>query len=352
MKKYDEALEKLKATVIGSRGYLESKNLALKYVTEIVSPALREALEDLYLLIKKRHKVDEAKSEKNNFVIHYTSIASLVSMLQDASKEPERKDKEREDKDPEPDPTPGDKKSLWRLYDSVHLNDPEEGSFLIRNLPKKYDWLGKREESHAYIASFVLPNGDSQEDMSNNLVFWRTYGQEGEGCSLSLRAPRSRLQKVLYGTEGLKYTKKNLRLVLDFLEPLVRIRKQPLRTDVRDILAKTVWEYLEKFRYLYKSEAYESENECRSVVAESDILDKGKIFFEDKNLNNSPIRIRHYYEHDDLDIRELLATGSSITLGPRVPHADNVCYYLNTLRQRAGLDYQEINISKIPYRKF
>ena len=240
MEKSKEALEKLKVAVNGGREYLEkSGTLPLEYVTEIVFSALEDVLK---YLIAERHKVEESE---NKFVIHYTSIAALVSMLQDASK----KEQERGDKEPEPEPTPGDEKSSLRLYDSVHLNDPDEGNYFARhfNLPEKYDWMGKKDVSHAYIVSFILPN--SKEDMSNNLIFWRTYGQEGEGCSLSLSVPRSRLQKVLYGTKEVKSTAEALMPVLDLLEPLVKI-DNPL---IQEKLAETVWKSLEKIRYLYRS---------------------------------------------------------------------------------------------------
>ena len=202
MEKSKEALEKLKVAVKGGREYSEKLGtLPLEYVTENVFSALQNVLK---YLIEERHKVDKSESEEDNFVIHYTSIAALESMLQNASK--------------------GDKKSSLRLYDSVHLNDPDEGNYFARNfnLPKKYDWLGKKDVSHAYIVSFILPN--SEEDMSNNLVFWRIYGKEGEGCSLLLRVPRCRLQKVLYGTKKVKRTVKDLRSVLDLLEPFSNFR--------------------------------------------------------------------------------------------------------------------------------
>ena len=338
MEKSGEALEKLKIALNGIRGFLESKNLALPHVTRDVCPPLREALEDLCLRIEKRHEVDESKSEGDIYVIHYTSIAALMSMLQeDASK--------------------SDEKYSLRLYDSVHLNDPDEGNYLASNLklPQKYDWLKKEDVSHAYIASFILPNSDSREDMSDDLVFWRTYGQEGEGCSLSLPIPRRRLQKVLYGTKEVKSTIGLLRPALDFLldslEPLVRIRKQPLRNDIRGKLAEVVWESLERFRYSYKSEAYKHENECRFVIAESNIIDKNKICFEYQDRNNNPARIRHYYEHDDLGIEKLLISGSSITLGPCVSNAYNLRYYLEALKRRAGLLGPEIKISNISYQR-
>ena len=351
MEKYKETLEKLEKVVKGGQEYLEkSETLALGYVTHIVCPALRGVLRGLHLRIEERHKVDEKKEE---FVIHYTSIAALVSMLQDASKEPEHEDKEmeKENKEPEPEPTPGDKKSSLRLYDSVHLNDPEEGSLLLRNLPRKYDWLlGKREESHAYIASFIMPDSIIKRD---DLAFWCVYGMDGEGCSLLLQVPCRRLQKVLYGVMKVKYTVKLLRPVLDSLEPLVRIRKSPIRERVRKILSWAVWEYLEKIRYLYKSEAYKRESEYRFVVAESDISDKDKICFKDQDQDNSPARIRHYYVDEDLglEVKNLLVTGSLITLGPCVSHPYNVKYFLKTLMRRANLYGPEIKFSKIPYRK-
>ena len=355
MEKYKEALGNLKAAVNHHQEYLEkSETLALAYVNDMVCPALRGVLRGLHLRIEERHKVDE---KKERFVIHYTSIAALVSMLQDASKEPEHEDKEkeRENKEPEREPTASHKKSSWRLYDSMHLNDPEEGSLLIRNLPRKYDWLlGKREESHAYIASFIMPDSIiKRDDLRDDLAFWCVYGMDGEGCSLLLQVPCKRLQKVLYGVMKVKYTVKLLRPVLDSLEPLVRIRKLSIRERVRKILSWVVWEYLEKIRYLYKSEAYKRESEYRFVVAESDISDKDKICFKDRDQANSPARIRHYYVDEDLglEVKNLLVTGSLITLGPCVSHPYNVKFSLKTLMRRANLYGPEIKFSEIPYRK-
>ena len=323
MEKSEEVLEKLKEVLDKSQEYLKSENLASSYVDQMVCPALRDLLNNLCI-----YKVEEPESEENNFVIHYTRITALVSMLKDARNR--------------------DKKFSFRLYDSVHLNDPDEGEYFTRNfnLPRKYAWLGKKDLGHAYIASFIIP--DSKEDMSDKLLFWRTYGEEGEGCSLSLPIPRSKLQRVLYGSGGLNRAVKELRSVLDLLDPLIKVNN-PL---IQEYLAAAVWESLGRISYLHKDGAYEYEKECRFVITESDVPDKDEIFFNDKDLNNSPIRIRHYYEHEDLEIINLLATGSSVRLGPRVPHPDNVCYYLNALRQRAGLASQEIKISKIPYRKF
>ena len=154
---FEEALEKLKVGVEGGQEYMAgSETLALTYITEIVYSALQDVLKSL---IEKRHKVVEAKNERENSVIHYTSIDALVSILQGASKkEQERMEKEREDKKPEPESTISYKKPSWRLYDSAHLNDPDEGNYFTRNLklPKKYKWVGKIDVRRAYVASFIL----------------------------------------------------------------------------------------------------------------------------------------------------------------------------------------------------
>ena len=158
MEKFEEGLEKLKAIVESVQIYFtkpESYNLE-HLVTAAVCPMLEKALTDMCPRIEERHKIEESQSK---VVIHYTSITALVSMLENVSK--------------------GDNKSPFRLYDSAHFNDPDEGNYLARNLLQKYSWLGEKGVRHAYVASFILPN--SEKDISDNLVFWRTYGREGEG---------------------------------------------------------------------------------------------------------------------------------------------------------------------------
>lgn len=187
--------------------------------------------------------------------------------------------------------------------------------------------------------------------MSDNLVFWRTYGREGEGCSLNLRIPRDRLRKVLYGANEVKRAGKLLRPVLDVLYPLVSIRKRLIKEKVQKELAEVIWRHLEKIRYLYKSEAYEHERECRFVIPELD-ADKDKICFEYQEQNNSP-DVRHYYEHEDLKVENILTSGSLITLGPCLSDPDfyNMSYYIKSLLNKAGLAGPEIKLSGIFYRK-
>ena len=345
----EELLEKLKTAVNGGQEFWEQSGTShLEYLLEYITDTVYSTLEDvLQYLIEERHKVEESE---NRFVIHYTSIATLGSMLKDAFED----EQEKEDTKPKIESPPINEKSYLRLYDSVHLNDPDEGNYFSRNLnlSPKYDWLKEKDVRHAYITSFILPN--SENDMSDNLIFWRTYGQEGGGCSLSLPIPRSRLQKVLYGSEEVKSTAEALMPVLNLLDPLLEIDN----SLIREQLAEIVWKALERIRYLYKSEAYRYEQECRFVLLESDI-EKDKIRFEYQDRNNSP-RIRHYYEHEALQIKNLLQSGSSITFGPSIPveYRDNLRYYIEELKRRE-LERREkfpfapeVKFSDISYRKF
>ena len=347
----EKNLEKLKTAVEEGREYFEKPEgataSALKYIDDRIIPPLKEALEEALEDCAERHKLAEAEEGEVDSFIHYTSIATLVSMLQNAS--------------------PSDEGSSLRLYDSIHLNDPDEGNYFGRNLnlPKEYGWLNekdppqkrniqeKKDKPYAYIASFIIP--DTEKDMDDNLVFWRTYGKEGEGCSLSLKVPKGRLKKVLYGAEEVKETWKLLPPVLDPLRPLVEVSEQPIGENIQKKLAQVVWESLEEIRYLYKSEAYDYENECRFVLLESDIPNKDEICFEYQEQSGSSSRIRHYYEHKDLNIRKLLTSGSSITIGPCVPYPNDVKYCLEALRRKANkrktdLIGPKVNISTIFYR--
>lgn len=346
MSETEENMEKLQKFVKAGREKFDRHgDLDLRYVTGIVAPKLEDVLKGLCHEIEERHKI-ESEDEQYIDVIHYTSISALVSMLQQAAKNKQNaaKDEQKSSKD--------EKTASLRLYDSVHFNDPDEGNYFYHhlNLPKKYDWLGEKKESHAYISSFIH---DPKKDMSDELVFWRTYGKEGEGCSLKLSIPRGQLRKVLYGAAEVQKTGKRLRSVLDSLSPLVSVSKSSLKEKiqkVREKLAETVWESLARILYLYKSEAYAYERECRFVIPKSDI-DEEKVYFEYKEQNNSTPRIRHYYEDEALAIEEILPSGSLITLGPCVPYRHDVCHCIEVLKRKADLHGPKIKISTITYRK-
>ncbi len=295
MSNTDEKMEKLKAQVTAglqhfkkNPEYLErNPEQGMLYVTEIVFPALDEVLKNLLYKIENRHRFEEHESRKKVSVIHYTSLDTLISMLQNASVERriESLRKLFEEYYDEPvhrnalmerrtaklgfydelnsllmnlvDSVEGRSASL-RLYDSVHFNDPDEGIYFNRNLNlvKEHELLKARNAPHAYITSFIAPCPDIERDVSDDLVYWCAYGKDGEGCSLKLSVPGNRLLRVLYGTDEVKRTDQLLKSVLDTLyetlNPLVSISGQPI-IDVQEKLVGRIVGYLEKIRYLFKA---------------------------------------------------------------------------------------------------
>ena len=298
-------------------------------------PLLDAAVSALSNEIDKRHMVVDDRGDQENYFIHYTSVVTPVSMLNNACI---------------------GKNASLRLYDSAHFNDPEEGNYLVRSLLEQHPWAKNGNPSHAYIASFIDPYSKDRGDMSNNLIFWRTYGREGEGCSLKLRVPAYRLRRVFYGADKADRTARMLLPILDILRPLACTSENIRESDVvRSVLKEAFWESLGRIRYLYKSEAYKYENECRFVVYKSDVSEDD-ICFDYSEQGDSHMRVRHYCEHEDLHIERILVSGSLITLGPCVPNRDDLCRSFEILKRRVerrGLEIGglEIRKSKILYRR-
>lgn len=339
------AIRDLEVILEDTRKYFEvappEKYSAQKKVKEVVDIFCEE-------ILNRWHKKPIGQ------VIHYTSIENLMSILGYADKNSAGKNtnekmisKGQEDKQAT--------KGFLRLYDTVHFNDPDEGNFFVRNLPDKYNWLRREAEEItrerqecAYVASFILPRED--KDMSDNLVFWREYGKQGEGCSLLLSASGSSFRKVVYGSDSVKQTLETLEPFLEMLSCFVdRFVEHDQTRHLEREIARAVWESLEKVRYLYKSSAYEYEEECRFITTSSEIdrSNQQKVVFECKDGS----QIRHYYNHPTLEISRLLTTSTVITLGPCVPYRENIQHCLEVLLERAGLKDTEVHHSKIRYRK-
>jgi hypothetical protein len=210
--------------------------------------------------------------------------------------------------------------------------------------------------SHAYITSFVYDESaenvvESAGDMSDDLVFWRTYGKEGTGCSLTANVPEKLLRRVLYGPDAVGNTKTALLPILNAVTPLARARE-----NFAKAIAETIWKGLEGVTYLYKDQAYHHEKEYRAVIpAESANGEKDRIRFEPYEANGLPMQVRHYREIGDFELRRILTSRSNLILGPCVNDRYSVRLYLEDLRrqaQRVGPDLLNFQIeeSKIRYR--
>lgn len=338
----DDNLSRLRTSVEAGLSLKAEPDNLFNYLNTVVTSHLDQVLRDLRTRIEKPHMLDESEVGQPNVAIHYTSIATLVSMLQGAADE--------------------EGSSSLRLYNSNHFNDPDEGNYFDRIIRSESPLLCKLLDTtyspHAYVASFIVPNDKGEEsasniqkNMSDNLVFWRTYGREGIGCSLTLVIPRNRLRKVLYGRKAVRRVGKILSPVLasihDCLSPLFELS---LPLDIEHHLKRTIAGHIDRIRYLYKSEAYDYERECRIVVPEVD-AQEDLITFQCEEREGSNIHIKHYYEVEELRVQEIFLTGSLITFGPRVSKPDNMRYYFESLLRKIDRFYgPKFKTSQIPYQ--
>ena len=123
--------------------------------------------------------------------VHYTSLGTVISMLEAAQ----------------------DGTGYLRMYSAIGFNDPNEGKLFTNVAKEKSQILAPclpededPNRNHAFVASFIRVGQSNVEqsqtdDPANALLFWRTYGREGTGCSLqlSLTTVSEEIREVTYG---------------------------------------------------------------------------------------------------------------------------------------------------------
>ena len=298
-----------------------------RFVDDVIVSKINDIFREKFVQVETLHDL-RASDDGELYIVHYTGLDTLFSILRDFGR---------------------DSKGFLRMYDSFHLNDPEEGSFLTR--PSE---LGIEESettaAHAYVASFVIfdESDDREFGDEDNLTYWLAYGREGRGCSIKFPVRHDRFRRVLYGQTDAQRTMEMLDVssILDCIGPLTDIQPAELKR-----IHRAVWANLERIRYLYKGEAYSYERECRLVKSAIDVNLGNEVAFEPEEQPDSSFRIRHYYEDDDLRIDRILTTGSRITLGPLVARPDNIRLYIRNLLDKAGLAGPKVKPSRIPYRE-
>ena len=311
-------------------------------IIALVIPIIKQTVGSLCLSIKERHKVDKVDAEQIHCV-HYTGVDTIISMLYASAK--------------------GEKEYL-RSYDSWNFNDPDEGFYFMRQMEKPILSLSNPPASdlvqHAYVTSFIL---DQDNDMSDSLLFWRTYGRDGDGCSLRFPFPLDRLYRVLYGSceakdagEELKQIydtyKRQIIEALDTIISMIEAKSNTAQAEllVNEIIDLAFIQELESLKYLYKSEYYKYENEARVVTTLDSIREReGQIEFDLDKYQSKGI-LRHYYEDEDLAAGKIFISGCTITLGPNVDDY-NLQFCLEKLQNLTGQVGPEIRSSKVSYRK-
>ncbi|MCY4653542.1 MAG: hypothetical protein OXC95_10310 [Dehalococcoidia bacterium] len=213
----EENLAILRRSAAAGRHLVNNTNdLDTRFLDEFVIRPLNRILEAKVLNIESRHRFPRSE-QGDNIAVHYTAMNTIISMLDNFDR---------------------NHPTFLRMYDSMNLNDPEEGLYFVRhlNLPEEYQWLRETSLSHAYIASFIVPDHsdgrEAQED--DDLMYWLAYGSEGKGCSLRISLPNDRLQRVLYGVEDVERTVAQLALptILRCLDPLTNTPVPAVRETV------------------------------------------------------------------------------------------------------------------------
>ncbi len=342
----------LETAFVRNMGYFQrTERLASVMFDAQVRPILKCIEKEAGGLLRQQYLLsdedaDTSSSGSSVVLIHYTTIAALVSILGGAEA--------INRKEAISGSVPNDalsfaqrEPSSIRLYDTEHSNDQDEGEYLVRSLRlyEKYDWIEDRQAHHAYVASFIQPNDNA--NVRDNLVYWRTYGNNGEGCSISISIHKDKVRKVLYGEEGMSYTCTVVSTLLNKMDHIVS--ECELSSGIRRVLSASIWKILSQVQYLHKSDAYDYERECRFVVPWEEKI-RDDVLFEYEEMNDQSPRIRHYIECNALDAREVLQSGSCITLGPRVTHRGSVRLLIEALLRTSGLPTQ-VKFSEISYRE-
>ena len=270
----------------------------------------------------------EADGGGNSWGIHYTSIPSLISMLENTEN------------------------NFLRMYGTGGSNDPGEGRYIHTiELP---DGLNSRllpYDKYAYVASFIQP--DDQENpckAADNLAFWRSYGREGTGCSLTVFLPQQELLAVKYGPDATRDSITRLQNTIEHLQKAAERIAGEIGVSPQS-LEKMIDSAMQKVRYLYKSEAYSYEKECRIVETPLTIPDKGIEAQYDLFGPSGQQWPKPYINHGPLAVERVFSTGCVITLGPAVPHKEETKDYINHLLQRASLLGPEVRFSEVEYRR-
>ena len=266
--------------------------------------------------------------DRDFWVVHYTDVSTVLSMLKRADN------------------------SYLRMYSTTGSNDPDEGTYVEKEL-SDHDERKLQLGAHqfAYVASFIQPN--RQEDRkraADNLTFWRTYGREGAGCSLTVQLPGRELLAVKYG-------KTETRNSIGRLQSAIGNLLETAETVAREVGASAqpfeqmLYLVMEKVRYLYKSAAYAYERECRLVETPATIKDKGIEPCFDYSGPADQKRVKRYIDYPRLATKQLLISGSAIRLGPTVPHREETKAYIEYLLRNANLFGPKVRCSPIRYRR-
>ena len=311
----------------------------------------------------RRHLIPRLSAKSDHLrVVHYTSIEVLFLILKahiDRKQVQDRIDQIQAKPQPpnaqpqapqQPDhspPPPG----YLRLYDSVHLSDPTEGRLVLdRVQERKYLNTSNSEEDDlgTHLLSLVEVNPRSPRKSSNDLMYWRAYGDDGRGCSITFTCPLRLLNKVTYSEVAAIRAAKEIDRVLLLAHLLSKelSKSSKKQTEARKQLRAGLSRLLD-VRYYYKHGAYRLEREVRVTSAD---------------MRPHPVKpqfdyrrpyIRHYVEHSELSADRIFKTGTVITLGPSAREKHDLRKSIYQMLLDADLPSDpsvKVMLSNLPYR--
>ena len=325
--------ERIEVLIAG--GHTDS---AHQYLVETISQLIRQPY---------------ALSQNVNYLVHYTSIGALFSLLgcpiDDSTSFSLSLDRNK------PSSVPF---GFLRLYDTFHANDPSEGTFLVTNAPNshpfksKYEvlWQSLEQQTRlpAYITSF---RGVEEMKDIDDLVYWRTYGRDGLGCAIGLPVNCLKhftfVSQVRYGKESVRCTLNYLSKVLDSLS-IFKISKYKEFLDFQKGISDHFLKSISPITYLHKSIDFEFEKEVRVVAP---IVKPDDTLWCERHLDvQAGVSLRHFTHLPELRADKLLITNSMIVLGPAVRNSKNLQYVLTQRLRQMGLRSPTVCESTIGYR--
>ena len=261
--------------------------------------------------------VSESEDEPFSLhLAHYTSLEAMVSMLQAQD-------------------------GALRLSDTSTMNDPNEGcatsegravSDLLRAELGEDSWVWKRYGA-AHVCCFVgIERTDGRTiDAGDDLLFWRLYGSDCRGVSITIPPLVSRkllensiVAKITYADE--LPLQLNLSVFSTFLADLEELHSRALDAGVWSQVGSEVLvacDSLFRQRFLQKQLHYEMELEYRAVAftSEDDDEDARYAIIRGKHVQYG--RVRQYVKIPELSCLSILKTGTQITIGSNVPESAN-----------------------------
>lgn len=277
---------------------------------------LQEAARQLSAELEAKHRLEGDNEEVK--VVHYTSIETIHALLTEPSKQ------------------------YLRLYDSVHLTDPQEGRYVFNGieLGQKSKWL-ESSVSHAYIISFFPWEDDADGKSYDHLSHWRAYGDNGRGCSMVIRVPKRELYAVNYCENEKDDAAIKLNEFVTVSDKVWEGIFYRRKGDGRYEIMLQMFATALKSRFLHKHPSYRHEHELRALVDAT-----GQSIVTDLRGRH----IRHYVRNDAFSMDRLLTSECKFTVGPAVDHQRDVAQSFRRILTQNGKTGPKVSISEIPYR--